>query len=77
MTTNTPRPLPIGVQDFAKIREEQMLYVDKTHYIQSLVQVSRPYFLGRPRRFGKSLFLSTLKYYFLGRKELFDGLAIS
>ncbi|MDR1922849.1 MAG: AAA family ATPase, partial [Planctomycetaceae bacterium] len=77
MTTNIARPLPIGIQDFEDIRERGFRYVDKTDYIRMLVSSGKPYFLGRPRRFGKSLFLSTLKYYFLGRKELFDGLAIS
>ena len=71
------RELPIGIQDFEKMRTEDFLYVDKTHYIHALTSKSRPYFLGRPRRFGKSLFLSTLKAYFLGKKELFEGLAIA
>jgi hypothetical protein len=71
------RELPIGIQDFEKLRTENFLYVDKTQYIYPLTAKSRPYFLGRPRRFGKSLFLSTLKAYFLGKKKLFEGLAIS
>ncbi|MDR1583915.1 MAG: ATP-binding protein [Prevotellaceae bacterium] len=71
------RKLPVGVQDFEKLRKGNNLYVDKTAYIYQLVNVDAPYFLGRPRRFGKSLFLSTLKAYFLGKKELFDGLAIA
>jgi hypothetical protein len=79
MTTNmvTPRKLPIGIQDFEKLRSGGYLYVDKTEYIYRLATTGKPYFLGRPRRFGKSLFLSTLKAYFLGKKELFDGLAIA
>ena len=71
------RKLPTGVQDFERLRSEDFLYVDKTEYVYNLTKVGVPYFLGRPRRFGKSLFLSTLKYYFLGKKELFDGLAIA
>ncbi|MDR1633171.1 MAG: ATP-binding protein, partial [Dysgonamonadaceae bacterium] len=66
-----------GIQDFEKLRTENFLYVDKTQFVYKLAQESRPYFLGRPRRFGKSLFLSTLKAYFLGKKELFDGLYIA
>ncbi|MDR1270878.1 MAG: ATP-binding protein, partial [Planctomycetaceae bacterium] len=71
------RKLPIGVQDFEKLRSGGNIYVDKTAYIHQLTTIDAPYFLSRPRRFGKSLFLSTLKAYFLGKKELFDGLAIS
>ncbi|MDR0703402.1 MAG: AAA family ATPase, partial [Planctomycetaceae bacterium] len=71
------RKLPIGVQDFEKLRLGENVYVDKTVYIYHLVNTDAPYFLSRPRRFGKSLFLSTLKAYFLGKKELFDGLAIA
>ncbi|MDR1140324.1 MAG: ATP-binding protein [Planctomycetaceae bacterium] len=71
------RNLPIGVQDFEKLRVGGNVYVDKTAYIYQLVNTDAPYFLSRPRRFGKSLFLSTLKAYFLGKKELFDGLAIA
>jgi Holliday junction resolvase-like predicted endonuclease len=70
------RKLPIGIQDFEKLRTEGFVYVDKTEYVYNLASINRPYFLGRPRRFGKSLFLSTLKAYFLGKKELFEGLAI-
>ncbi|MDR3185042.1 MAG: AAA family ATPase, partial [Prevotellaceae bacterium] len=71
------RKMPIGIQDFEKLRTDNYVYVDKTEYLYQLVQTSYSYFLGRPRRFGKSLFLSTLKAYFLGKKELFDGLAIA
>ena len=74
--TDIERKLPIGIQDFEKIRNEGFLYVDKTEYIHSLVQNGAPIFLSRPRRFGKSLFLSTLKAYFEGKKELFGGLRI-
>jgi hypothetical protein len=71
------RKLPIGIQDFEDLRTNGYLYVDKTAYVYRLATMGKPYFLGRPRRFGKSLFLSTLKAYFLGKKELFDGLAIA
>ena len=69
-----PRKLPIGVQSFEKLRRDEYLYIDKTPFIWKLVQTSNPYFLSRPRRFGKSLFLSTLAAYFRGQKELFKGL---
>jgi len=71
------RKLPIGIQDFDKLRRRNCLYVDKTQYVYQLAQTDCPYFLGRPRRFGKSLFLSTLKAYFEGKKELFEGLKIA
>ena len=71
---NIPRKLPIGVQSFKVLRDDRYLYVDKTKYIAQLVASGRVYFLSRPRRFGKSLFLSTLAVYFLGQKELFTGL---
>ncbi len=70
------RYLPIGIQDFEKLRNGNYLYVDKTQYVYELTRTSTPYFLSRPRRFGKSLLLSTLEYYFEGKKELFKGLAI-
>lgn len=70
------RNLPIGIQDFQKLREGNFIYVDKTHLIYELAQSSTPYFLSRPRRFGKSLLISTMEAYFLGRKELFHNLAI-
>ena len=70
------RKLPIGIQDFEKLREGDYLYVDKTEYIYKLVERGVPYFLSRPRRFGKSLLLSTMKYYFEGRRDLFDKLDI-
>lgn len=67
---------PIGIQTFSSIIEEGYTYVDKTAYIADLVKSGVYYFLSRPRRFGKSLLLSTLHAYFDGRKELFKGLAI-
>ena len=70
------RKLPIGVQSFEKLREDNYLYVDKTKYIYELVHTSSQYFLSRPRRFGKSLFLSTLRAYWEGKKELFKDLDI-
>jgi len=73
----TIRKLPIGIQDFEYLRKENFLYVDKTQYVYQLAHYGKPYFLGRPRRFGKSLFLSTLKVYFEGKKELFEGLKIA
>ncbi len=68
------RKLPIGVQSFKVLRNDRYLYVDKTEYLFQLAQSGRVYFLSRPRRFGKSLFLSTLAAYFRGQKELFTGL---
>ena len=70
------RRLPIGLQSFEVMRNEGFVYVDKTEYVLRLAAESRVFFLSRPRRFGKSLFLSTLKAYFLGKKELFKGLYI-
>ena len=67
---------PIGVQDFASIRKGGFVYVDKTDLIYKLTR-GHIYFLGRPRRFGKSLLVSTLKYYFEGRRDLFEGLKIA
>jgi hypothetical protein len=67
---------PVGCQDFKIIRESGFLYVDKTEWIYNLVDESRFVFLSRPRRFGKSLLVSTLHYYLAGHKELFNGLAI-
>lgn len=68
--------LPLGVQDFKKLREENKFYVDKTRLVYELTHTNSAVFLSRPRRFGKSLLLSTIRYYFLGRKDLFSGLAI-
>ncbi|MGM9984644.1 MAG: ATP-binding protein [Fibrobacter intestinalis] len=67
---------PIGVQDFARIREDGKYYVDKTDLIYKLAHTDDYYFLSRPRRFGKSLLISTLQCYFEGRRELFTGLAM-
>ncbi len=69
--------LPIGIQDFEKIRKGNYVYVDKTEHIYRLVSEGCYYFLSRPRRFGKSLLLSTLKAFFEGKRELFQGLALS
>jgi hypothetical protein len=68
---------PIGIQSFEKIRQDGYAYVDKTALMFQLTDSGSYYFLSRPRRFGKSLFLSTLAAYFEGRKELFEGLAVS
>ena len=67
---------PIGIQSFDQIINEGFVYIDKTDMIYSLANEGKIYFLSRPRRFGKSLLVSTLKNYFLGRKELFSGLKI-
>lgn len=67
---------PIGVQSFEQIREGGYVYVDKTGLLYDLVTKGKIYLLSRPRRFGKSLLVSTLRNYFLGRKELFKSLAI-
>ena len=68
---------PIGIQTFANIRETDFAYVDKTAFVYKLASQGKCYFLSRPRRFGKSLLLSTLKSYFQGNREMFEGLAIS
>ena len=68
------RVMPIGAQNFQDLREKEFVYVDKTPYILQLVSTSKTYFLSRPRRFGKSLLLSTLAAYFSGKRELFKGL---
>ena len=70
------RKLPIGIQTFGKIREDDFYYVDKTDYIRRLLDGGSHYFLSRPRRFGKSLFLDTLKELFEGNEALFEGLHI-
>ena len=70
------RKLPIGIQTFRTIREEGCYYVDKTAYVGRLVEEGTHYFLSRPRRFGKSLFLDTLKEFFEGNEALFEGLAV-
>jgi hypothetical protein len=70
------RRIPTGIQDFVKLREKSMAYVDKTAYVWEIAQSGVPMFLSRPRRFGKSLLVSTLKAYWEGRSELFEGLEI-
>lgn len=76
MRNNTVK-YPIGIQSFPRIRKEGYVYIDKTALIYKLVSTGSYYFLSRPRRFGKSLLMSTLEAYFEGRKELFEGLAIA
>ena len=68
---------PIGIQNFEKLRNGGYVYIDKTALMYRLVTTGSYYFLSRPRRFGKSLLVSTLEAYFQGKKELFDGLAVS
>lgn len=68
---------PLGIQTFSQIRDENYLYVDKTALVYELIQTGKAYFLSRPRRFGKSLLISTLESLFSGNKTLFDGLAIA
>ncbi len=68
---------PIGIQDFEKIRKDGFVYVDKTDLVYKMALKGGYYFLSRPRRFGKSLLVSTMEAYFSGRKELFDGLAVA
>ncbi len=75
-TYYTMKPLPIGIQTFSEIVNHDMVYVDKTDLIYQLVKPQKYFFLSRPRRFGKSLLISTLQAYFEGRKELFKGLKI-
>jgi len=70
------RKLPVGMQSFTDIRNNDYVYVDKTGMIYQLISTGKTYFLSRPRRFGKSLMLSTMEAYFSGKKELFKGLAI-
>ena len=67
---------PIGIQNFEKIRQDGYFYVDKTALMYQMVKTGSYYFLSRPRRFGKSLLISTLEAYFQGKKELFEGLAV-
>ncbi|HRJ15236.1 MAG TPA: AAA family ATPase, partial [Saprospiraceae bacterium] len=68
--------LPIGIQDFRKIRENDFLYVDKTQYIHKMVSQSGAFFLSRPRRFGKSITITTLQELYSGSRDLFKGLWI-
>ena len=74
---STLQNLPIGIQDFEKIRNDGYLYVDKTEQMWRLTHTGCYYFLSRPRRFGKSLLMSTIKAYYQGKKELFEGLYVS
>lgn len=67
---------PIGIQNFEKLRSSGYFYIDKTELIYRVVKTGSYYFLSRPRRFGKSLLISTLEAYFQGKKELFEGLAM-
>jgi hypothetical protein len=68
--------LPIGIQSFEDVRKKNYLYVDKTELIHRIITTGKIYFLSRPRRFGKSLLISTMEAIFRGRKELFTGLYI-
>ncbi len=68
---------PIGMQTFSEIRERGFLYIDKTYYISRIIDSAKFVFLSRPRRFGKSLLLSTIREFFSGRRDLFEGLEIS
>ena len=76
METKQLKRLPLGIQTFEKLRTSDMLYIDKTEYIWNMIHLSNYIFLSRPRRFGKSLLVSTLQAYFEGRKDLFKGLFI-
>ena len=76
METKQLKRLPVGIQTFEKIIDNDMLYIDKTEYIWNMIHLSNYIFLSRPRRFGKSLLVSTLQAYFEGRKDLFKGLFI-
>ena len=67
------RLYPVGIQNFEDLRSRGYIYVDKTSLLYNLVQTGKYYFLSRPRRFGKSLMISTLEAYFLGKCELFKG----
>ena len=70
------RRYPIGIQNFEDLRNNGYVYVDKTELIYRLTNTNKVYFLSRPRRFGKSLLVSTLEAYFSGKKDLFNGLAM-
>ena len=67
---------PIGIQNFGEVRRDGYAYVDKTALMYKMVSEGKYYFLSRPRRFGKSLLLSTLEAFFQGERELFQGLAV-
>ena len=68
------RRYPIGIQSFERLRNDNCVYIDKTELIYRLVKTHTTYFLSRPRRFGKSLLVSTLEAYFSGKKDQFKGL---
>ncbi|MDR2873159.1 MAG: AAA family ATPase [Methanobrevibacter sp.] len=70
------KKLPIGIQSFREIRENNYLYVDKTQHILNMIKTGEVYFLSRPRKFGKSFLVSTIESLFKGDKELFKGLYI-
>ena len=76
MDSKTLKRLPVGIQTFPKLVEQDCLYIDKTEYIYKMINFSKYIFLSRPRRFGKSLLVSTIQSYFEGRRELFKGLYI-
>ena len=76
MDSKTLKRLPVGIQTFPKLVEQDCLYIDKTEYIYKMINYSNYIFLSRPRRFGKSLLVSTIQSYFEGRRELFKGLYI-
>ena len=67
------RKYPVGIQSFESLRKDGYLYVDKTPLIYKLIKEGKPYFLSRPRRFGKSLLISTLEAVFEGRRDLFEA----
>ena len=67
------RKYPVGIQSFESIRKDGYVYVDKTHLIYKMISEGKPYFLSRPRRFGKSLLISTLQAVFEGRRDLFEA----
>ena len=71
------RKYPVGIQSFESLRKGGYLYIDKTELIYRLISTGKYYFFSRPRRFGKSLLISTLEAYYSGRKELFQGLFIN
>lgn len=73
----TNRIYPVGIQSFEELRKRGCIYVDKTQFVYDMVHQAKYYFLSRPRRFGKSLLVNTLKCYFEGKRELFEGLAIA
>ena len=77
LTEKMQKKYPIGIQNFEKLRRDGYFYVDKTEMLYRMVTDGQYYFLSRPRRFGKSLLVSTLEAYFEGKKDLFDGLAVS